>query len=134
MKKDKTLAVEYKTVETRAIGSPELWGPAFWFTLHNSSAQYPITPSLFYREKMKSFILGLSCMIPCEKCAIHAASYISTHEKYLDNIVKSRDSLFNFFASFHNFVNERTGKEVLSLEDIRNKFMRPEKVEYITYH
>ena len=76
MKKDKTLAVEYKTVETRAIGSPELWGPAFWFTLHNSSAQYPITPSLFYREKMKSFILGLSCMIPCEKCAIHAASYL----------------------------------------------------------
>jgi len=134
MKKDKSLTVEYKSVETRAIASPDLWGPAFWFTLHNSSAQYPETPSLFYQEKMKSFILGLSCMIPCERCAIHAASYISTNEKHLDTVVKSRDSLFNFFANFHNFVNERTGKDKISLQDIRNKFINPTKVEFITYY
>ena len=134
MKKDKTLTVEYKTIETRAVASPDLWGPAFWFTLHNSAAQYPVSPSLFYQERMKNFILGLSVMIPCERCAIHASSFISSNEKQLDNIVKSRDNLFNFFANFHNFVNERNGKERISIEDVRSKFINPTKVEFITYY
>ena len=129
-----TLTVDYKTIETRAIASPALWGPAFWFTMHNSAAQYPVKPSEFYQEKMKNFILGLSVMVPCEKCAIHAASYISTRQNELDNIVRTRLTLFDFFAEFHNFVNERTGKETIALEDIRQKYMNPTKVEFITHY
>jgi FAD-linked sulfhydryl oxidase len=134
MTKDKGLTIEYKTIETRAIASPKLWGPSFWFTLHNSAAQYPLKPSDFYQEKMKNFILGLSVMVPCEKCAIHAASFISMNEDKIDEIVKTRLTLFDFFANFHNFVNERTGQEIMKIEEIRQKYMNPTKVEFITHY
>lgn len=135
-KNNKTpLKIEYKTVQTRAIANPSLWGPALWFTLHNGAAQYPIKPNDFWKEKMKAFIHGLSVMIPCEKCSVHASSFISTKSPdELNEIVSSRKTLFKFFFEFHNFVNIRIGKPPLNYEEIVDKYMNPTDVEFITYH
>lgn len=94
-----------------------VWGPPFWFTLHNSAASYPINPSSHCAKRMKGFILGIPIMLPCDKCKVHATSYIDNHHDQLDKIVSSRDELFSFFVSFHNSVNERNGKAVMSKED-----------------
>jgi hypothetical protein len=96
---------------------PTVWGPPFWFTLHNSAASYPINPSSHCAKRMKGFILGIPVMLPCEKCKVHAISYIDQHYDDLDKIVSSRDELFSFFVSFHNNVNKRNGKALMSKED-----------------
>ena len=64
---------------------------------------------------MKSFIMGIPVMVPCEKCADHATAYIESRSD-LDQVVKNRDSLFSFFVDFHNFVNERLGKDKIPME------------------
>ena len=110
-----SLIVRYKVLEHANPGSPEVWGPAFWFSLHNGAARYPVNASPLWRGRMKYFIMGIPVMVPCEKCADHATAYIESGSG-LEEVVKNRDTLFNFFVKFHNFVNERLGKSKIPLE------------------
>ena len=111
------LDMKWTTVEYANPSDTRVWGPAFWFTLHNGAARYPIKASLICAERMKGFILGMPVMIPCEKCQDHATSYIEANYCRLDEIVSGREQLFNFFVSFHNNVNERYNKPIMSNED-----------------
>tara|TARA_A100001011_G_scaffold400160_1_gene512838 strand:+ start:74 stop:550 length:477 start_codon:yes stop_codon:yes gene_type:complete len=99
--------------------APETWGSAFWFTLHNGSNNYPINPTPAWKYRMKNFILGIPVMIPCETCEAHASSYIQERFNDLDIIVSSRKNLFEFFVHFHNEVNKRLGKKVISIDEVK---------------
>ena len=37
----KPLKLNYVTLEYANSGNPEVWGPAFWFSLHNGALRYP---------------------------------------------------------------------------------------------
>jgi len=90
---------------------PKVWGPSLWFFLHVSSAYYPLDPSPIVRERMKNRILALPYEIPCEKCRTHALAFIEGNRDNLNDIVSTREKLFNFYVDFHNKVNERYGKD-----------------------
>lgn len=96
---------------------PSVWGPSFWFTLHNGAAKYPINASKHRRERMKGFILGIPAILPCKGCIPHAIAYLEDSKPRLDDIVSGRDKLFKFFVDFHNKVNKRHGKPEFSYED-----------------
>ena len=95
----------------------DYWGPQLWFTLHNSSKHYPMYASPLYAERMKQFIISLPVIIPCESCREHAMIYIDNYREQLDIICSGRESLFNFFVDFHNYVNQRKGKKLYSYEE-----------------
>lgn len=97
--------------------SPEVWGPGFWFSLHNGALKYPDEPSPLWKERMKNFIIGIPVMLPCEKCSLHASAYIESQYPKLDEIVKNKDNLFTFFCNFHNIVNERLNKPTMSVKN-----------------
>jgi len=97
--------------------SPEVWGPHFWFTLHNGALNYPSLANPLCIERMKNFIIGIPVMIPCETCKEHATAYIESNKDYLDYICASRDKLFKFFVDFHNYVNIRLKKPEMSYDD-----------------
>ena len=97
--------------------SPEVWGPGFWFSLHNGALKYPTEPSPLWKERMKNFIIGIPVMLPCEKCSYHASAYIESQYPNLDEIVKNKDNLFTFFCNFHNIVNERLNKPTMSVKN-----------------
>jgi hypothetical protein len=98
-------------------GNPEVWGPAFWFSLHNGALRYPKQASPIWKERMKHFIMGIPVMVPCEKCADHATAHLEDNWSNMDDIVSCRDNLFKFFWEFHNLVNQRLGKPQMSLDD-----------------
>jgi hypothetical protein len=105
---------KYQTLSNR---SPEVWGPHFWFTLHNGALNYPSLANPLCIERMKNFILGIPVMIPCETCKEHATGYIEQHKEYLDYTCSGREKLFKFFVDFHNIVNVRLNKPEMSLDD-----------------
>ena len=111
------LVLKYVTKDHANSGNPEVWGPAFWFSLHNGAIYYPIKASPTWCERMKYFILGIPVMVPCEKCSDHATAYIEANYDNLDNAVSGRDALFKFYLDFHNFVNKRVGKKDMSLAE-----------------
>ena len=45
--------LKYILMENENSGNPEVWGPAFWFSLHNGAIKYPENPSPLWKERMK---------------------------------------------------------------------------------
>ena len=105
------------TLQNANSKHPDVWGPAFWFSLHNGASVYPVKATPICAERMKGCIIGIPIMIPCEKCQDHATAYIEQNYHHLNEIVSCRQNLFNFFVSFHNYVNERYGKPQMGYEE-----------------
>jgi len=125
--------LNYNEKEYENTSDPSVFGPAFWFTLHNGASKYPIEASPFQSEKMKGFIKGIPVMLPCEKCSTHAQSFIESNESRLNEIVSGREKLFEFFWEFHNYVNRRYGKREPSLEESKAMFSGKAKVVSLKY-
>jgi hypothetical protein len=101
----------------KANNNPISWGPPFWYTLHNGAYHYPEHAGPLHAERMKNFIIGIPIMVPCVTCKEHATAFIEKNRNKLNDICSSRDSLFKFFVDFHNKVNERYKKPILSYEE-----------------
>lgn len=105
------------------IGSthdPEIFGPSFWFTLHNGATNYANLPTDFVKNGMKSLLINLPLLVPCINCREHFYAFLTRCN--LDLAVSSRDQLFEFFNDIHNYVNSRYGKPSMSLEDAKRLY------------
>ena len=132
MNNDSELTMKYELIEGTGT-SPDVFGPPFWFTLHNGAAKYPVNPNKIVQKKMKDFIIAIPVMLPCLKCKDHAISYIESNLESLDDIVSSREKLFNFFVDFHNYVNKRYGKKIYSYDEAYNLYNGTVKLFRMSY-
>lgn len=112
---------------------PEVFGPALWFSLHNASVKYPEKASPIAREKMRGVIIGLPMLVPCDNCFNHCTSFVESKWEELDTICSTRENLFNFFVDFHNKVNQRHGKPLMSYEDAWKLYTSPIKITKMRY-
>lgn len=110
----KPINISYNSQVVNNLENPSIWGPAFWFSLHNGARHYPENPNDRVKYLMKHRILAIPIELPCEKCRHHAQGYIESRKNELDKIVSSRGNLFNFYVDFHNQVNKRYNKPVVS--------------------
>lgn len=129
-----TLNITWETMNYASSEDPKVWGPAFWFTLHNGAARYPIKASPIFAQNMKNFILGMTAMLPCEKCKDHAIAHIEANYRRLDEIVSGRKNLFNFFVDFHNAVNRRYGKPEMGYQEAYDLYTRKVNVTKMVYN
>lgn len=111
--------------------SPEVFGPPFWFTIHNGVAKYPDNPSPDTQNRMKNLILALPIIIPCIECREHATANIEKNKDRLDEITANRTSLFNFFVDFHNMINKFTNKPEISYEQALDMYTGKAEIEII---
>jgi hypothetical protein len=107
----------------RGSSNPLVWGPLFWYTLHNSAIHYPVNASPLVKQRILNRIQAIPYEVPCKACQIHASAYIESLSDYdLDKIVSGRDNLFKFYVDFHNSVNTRLGKPVWSYQQALNYY------------
>lgn len=111
------IEIRWEKINNVTTSNPIVWGPAFWFTLHNCASKYPIKATPLYVSKMKDFISSIPYILPCEICKVHANIHIDNNKNNLNDICSGREKLFNFFVEFHNIVNKRYGKKEMSNED-----------------
>lgn len=110
-------------ISTTIVGSsfdPDMFGPPFWFVLHNAAVSYYDNPNQTAKIMMKSFIKSLPIVIPCIKCKEHA--YVYLKEQNIDAAVLNRSNLFKFFTTFHNYVNSKGGRPSMSLENAKELY------------
>lgn len=131
-KQEHQLEMRWETF-TGNLSTPEVWGPSRWFTFHTSAVKYPENPAPLVRERMKNIILGIPVLLPCENCKEHSTAYIESRLDELDDIVSSKDKLFNFFVDFHNHVNKRYGKKIFTYEEARNLYTDDIKLTKLSY-
>jgi len=98
------------------------WGPSLWFTLHNSSYNYPEKANILCAERTKNFILGIPQLIPVLEYKKDIEIFIAGRNNELLEICKSRERLFNFFVDMHNMVNKKLKKKIFSYEEAKKLY------------
>ena len=130
---DAGLTVNYhQNVKPVYTQSPEVFGPAFWFTLHTGSVHLPQTLSPISISRLKGFINGIPEMVPCIECSEHARAFIEANKVRIENL-KRGDEVFRFYFDFHNFVNMRLNKPVISYEQALKLYRGGVDVKVLKY-
>lgn len=99
------------------FASPSIWGPRFWFVFHIATTVFPTKPSNHVSSAFFKFILSIPLLLPCVECRDHSMVFLTKNFATAKEAVQSRMGVFKFFVDFHNSVNERLGKKVMSLEE-----------------
>lgn len=113
----------YMTVSSTVYGSsydPDAFGPAFWFTLHNSATSYPNNPTEPIRINMEQLLRTLPILVPCITCKEHFYMFVS--QSNLKSATESRENLFKFFVDAHNYVNMRNNKPTMSIAQAKKLY------------
>lgn len=82
------------------------FGPAMWTSIHNIALAYDPTPER--KKVLVDFMDNLATLFPCQKCSPHIREAIKTMP------TDSKLSVFKWSIDFHNAVNARIGKPVLT--------------------
>jgi len=90
------------------------WGAGTWSILENMTLNFPMFPTENAKMRTKRFIVAIMHILPCGECREHAAIYIRAN--LTEEMFANRDKLRRFIFDFHNFVNQRVGKEKYSYE------------------
>ena len=98
--------------------SPEVNGPPAWFTYHNGSFHLPDILSPVSIKRIQGYIDGIPEMQPCLKCSEHARAYIEKNRDRIQSIKRGED-VARFFVDFHNYVNQKLGKRIVSFDEAK---------------
>ena len=92
---------------------PSVWGPHYWFFLHTISHSYPETPNPVTKRKYYDLIHNFPLFIPDEEIGNKFSHLLDKYpvSPYLD----CRESFIRWVHFIHNKINERLGKEELTL-------------------
>jgi hypothetical protein len=110
------------TERNASSAAPDIFGPPVWFTLHNGAAHLPQDISPISMSRIRGFIDGIPDMVvACTACSEHARAFIENNKSRI-NSMKTGDDVFNFYVDFHNYVNQRLGKPLMSHADARKLY------------
>jgi hypothetical protein len=89
------------------------WGPPFWVFFHALAANLVNDTYIRVKDKLMYHFKNLCSTLPCPDCAEHATAYLAKCPT-----PPTVDDFANFLWKFHNTVNIRTRKRILSLEQL----------------
>lgn len=95
---------------------PEVWGRFFWFVFHTVAARMPVALTDEERQDYRMFLQSFPRVLPCSSCKTHAKEYQKLNP-VREQDVESSYSMTVYVHNFHNSVNLRLGKPVLSLKE-----------------
>lgn len=98
--------------------SPAIWGPPLWYQMHMKTFEYPKNPTEEDKHKIREYFRSIINILPCETCKEHYIEYLQ--KRPIRYHYDTKDNLINWLIDFHNEVNSRTGKKVLSYKEARS--------------
>lgn len=96
-------------------------GPGLWFSIHFQAVR-AVDPE--GKMQFTQFINQLLINFPCTSCVEHFRSFLSANP--LINYWHVERGLFKWSVKFHNSVNEKLGKAVMSYSDALNTYHNSE--------
>ena len=97
--------------------NPEIWGPPLWYEMHTKTFKYPENPTNRDKLYITQYFNEFKNTLPCDKCKVHYRSYLLMRP--LQYYVNNKESLVRWLIDLHNQVNSRTGKRILSYEEVK---------------
>lgn len=99
--------------------TPGVFGPYIWGHLHITTRHLPenINPAIV--PHIINTLQAIPLLVPCESCALHSGNFMTANKDRLMKL-KTGSEFFDFTVDFHNFVNTRLGKRIISYEEARD--------------
>jgi len=95
------------------------WGPIGWAWLHTQAINYPQNPTKFEQIAMFTRFWSFIQTLPCIECRIHATNYTRIYPPDFSGSIG-----FQIWAwRFHNMVNYRLDKPLMSVNEYRRMYM-----------
>lgn len=96
------------------IMSKNVWGPPTWQLLHCMSIKAKDIMTPIQIKQLMVLIERVASNLPCPTCSSHAKSYFKQHHY---NQLTTLPQLRHFLFTFHNNVNLRLKKSVITYEE-----------------
>ena len=103
----------------------DFFGPPLWMTLHIMAASFPLGKSQEETERRlayKDMLISIIKCLPCKDCRENSKFMIKILQD-LDFMALTRDQLKDIMYTFHNQVNKKLGKKVLSKAELKQMDM-----------
>lgn len=104
------------------MSNPQIFGPPLWRMIHLIPFNYHHNLTKEEQQEVYMTFLGLPGLIPCANCKAHCREYVLNNLKEFRIAAQKRDDLFEFFVNFHNEVNKRLGKKIISIGDAKKMY------------
>ena len=112
------------TISPEFPKSPSGFGRGVWLSMHVLAIDSINDMSINF---FMGWVNKMLYRLPCSKCVKHATDYLSTHpmEPYREYINEDgvRNGMFIWSWTFHNDVNKRLGKTLVTFEDAYNMYL-----------
>lgn len=89
-----------------------VWGRLGWKWLHETAIDYPLDPTPQEAAAVALRLRSFAAHLPCGECRGHATAYLAKNPPALSNTY----ALQSWAWRFHNAVNKRLGKPVITYE------------------
>lgn len=109
--------------------SYKIWGNTIWYLFHGMAEKLKPEYDEFAIE-IVHMINKICIILPCEDCSNHAKK---TLKKCNLKSINTREKLKDFVWKFHNIVNEKLNKELVSKET-RDELYKNIKLSNIIYN
>lgn len=115
-----TIIKSYKSFLRKDSNITDLFYDVFWFVVFNGTLQYPLHPTNYVQDAMKSIIVNLGMLIPDKNIREH----YNTCRLYtdLDFAVLSRENLFATWADIFSYLQVQSNVPLsfTSLQEFKN--------------
>jgi len=121
----------YTGVESNIMttAGKDKWGPRAWRALHVTAVDYAAQPTRAEKAAAYSWLWRFARALPCGECRAHATAYIG---QYPPDLAGSRE-LQNWAWRFHNAVNARLKKPLMTAEEYANTYRDDLNKKYREY-
>lgn len=99
------------------------WGPLFWYMIHLVAFNYPVNPTAKNKKHVILFYELIYKLLPCPICQKHYLKWLQTYPVKL--FVGTRKHLALWTVRFHNNVNKRKNKEIISHPEACKLYYHP---------
>ena len=101
----------------------QIWGPHLWIILHSLAEKIKNTSE--EKRLWAGLLSSLRWSLPCPQCKKHYTEY------YAANIIKSPTQIRIWLYNLHSQINDRLGKENITIEQLSELYNKPFN---FTYH
>lgn len=99
-----------------------VWGPAFWFSIHTMSFNYPVNPTIKDKKHYKDYIYNLRFILPCKYCRINLTNNLRKKPLYMCHM-KNRETFSRYIYELHEIINKMLNKKSnLTYSDVRERY------------
>jgi hypothetical protein len=125
--RNSNVSADFDSIKKK-ISNPASFGPGIWYCIHRMARDATTEEK---KIKFQEFIENIIVNLPCSTCTEHAVKYYSTNplDRYWSIDENGTDiGLFRWAWQFHNTVNARLNKPLVSWDSAKMLFLQEDGI------